>query len=331
MKIAIVKLSALGDIVHAMVVLQYIKKYNPAIKIDWIVEERYKELLESNPHISKVHVINLKKVKQKKSFILLIKELRNVCKLGPYELVIDMQGLIKSAIISRLIPSKKTLGFDMYSSREHIASIFYSQKFKIGYEKNVIERNFELIKFAIKFPFHREEIINKNSFLFPSQKLLNLNLPVEKKTILLIPGASHPSKRYPISSFIEFTTLIDANFLIIWGNQKEKKMAHEIKTKGTSVSLCEKLTIDSLKLLISKVHLVVGPDTGPTHMAWALNTPSITIFGPTPSYRNTYITRINKIIESDSIVDPSKINKDDDSIKNIKASDIAKISEKLLT
>ena len=108
-------------------------------------------------------------------------------------------------------------------------------------------------------------------------------------------------------------------------------MADEIKAKGSRVIVCEKLSIDALKLLISQVDLVIGPDTGPTHMAWALNIPSITIFGPTPGYRNTYITRVNKIIESDSIVDPNKIDKRDGSIKNIKVMDIVKISKKLLS
>ena len=63
MKIAIVKLSALGDIIHAMVVLQFIKKYNPEILIDWVVEENYKQLLEYHPEVNKVHTVNLKKAK----------------------------------------------------------------------------------------------------------------------------------------------------------------------------------------------------------------------------------------------------------------------------
>ena len=77
------------------------------------------------------------------------------------------------------------------------------------------------------------------------------------------------------------------------------------------------------------MNLVIGSDTGPTHMAWALNVPSITLFGPTPGYRNTYITSINKIIESDSEVDPNKIDKNDYSIKNIIVDDIVKIAKYL--
>ena len=68
MKIAIVKLSALGDIIHAMFILQFIKKYNNKILIDWIVEESYKELLELNPNINNVHVVKFKKAKKKGRF-----------------------------------------------------------------------------------------------------------------------------------------------------------------------------------------------------------------------------------------------------------------------
>ena len=139
MRIAIVKLSALGDIVHAMVVLQFIKKHNPKIEVDWVVEKSFKELLKLNPHINRVHEIDIKQAKKKKSFMLLLDNLRKVRMLGPYDLVIDMQGLIKSAIVSRLIPSRITCGFDKSSLRESLASIFYNQYFKYDYDKNVID------------------------------------------------------------------------------------------------------------------------------------------------------------------------------------------------
>ena len=128
MKIAIVKLSALGDIVHAMVVLQFIKKYNQEIEIDWVVEENYKELLDSNPNVSAVHVINIKQVKQKKSIYLFLSELKKMRKLGPYDLVIDMQGLFKSALISFLIPSPITLGFNRFSIRTLQTNTFWDNK-----------------------------------------------------------------------------------------------------------------------------------------------------------------------------------------------------------
>ena len=185
MKIAIVKLSALGDIVHAMIVLQYIKKYNPKIEIDWIVEERYKQLLVFNPDISKVHVINIKKAKQIKSIYLLLSELKKMRKLGPYDLVIDLQGLVKSALIARLIPSPITLGFNWLSIRESIASFFYNKTFKYDYAGNVIERNTALISFALGLSISSQEIKSKFSFLYSSQHFRNTNLSATKKNRII--------------------------------------------------------------------------------------------------------------------------------------------------
>ena len=330
MKIAIIKLSALGDIVHAMVVLQFIKSNNQSIEIDWVVEERYVELLESHPDINQVHKVNIKEFINKKSPFFLYEELKRLRKLGPYDLVIDMQGLIKSAVISRLIPSKLTIGFDKFSAREGIASIFYNKTFKFSYDKNVIERNFELVKFALNLTFKFEGLNNKLPFLFSNHKYVIPNLSNIKKNILLIPGASFSSKQYPVKGFVELIGLLNANYFVLWGNDEEKLLADKIKHLAPQVKICEKLSVDSLISLISQVDLVIGPDTGPTHIAWAVNAPSITIFGPTPSYRNSYITNINKVIESNSIVNPYKINKKDFSIKDITVNDIGRIAQLLL-
>ena len=330
MKIAIVKLSALGDIVHAMVVLQFIKKYNQAIEIDWVVEKGNEGLLESHPDINKVIVLNTKDIKKKKSLYLLYMELKKLQKYGPYDLVIDMQSLLKSAIISRLIPSRVTLGFEKSSAREGLASIFYSKVFKFSYDNNVIERNFEIIKFALDFPFKLEDLSNKLPFLHSDQKQLNTHLSSVKKNILLIPGASFSSKRYPVESFAGLTNLLEANYLVIWGNQEEKLLADKLKLLSPKINVCEKLSIKDLIFLISKVDLIIGSDTGPTHMAWALDKPSITIFGSTPGYRNTYVTKINRTIESKSEVNPYKINKNDNSIKEINIREVFLVAQDLL-
>ena len=330
MKIAIVKLSALGDIVHSMIVLQFIKKQYPKSEIDWFVEKRFKGILENNPHIDQVKQINLKSAKESNSFFLFWKELRKIRKLGKYDLVVDMQGLIKSALVARMIPSDTTFGFDKDSSRESLAAIFYDQKYKIDYSKNVIERNLNLAGYALKFSFDKEDVLSKEVFLYPSQQFSFDHISNSKKNILLIPGASYPAKSYSTEKFVELTKKINANFLTIWGNEKERIIANEIKQLSSIVEVLEELSLDGLISLISQVDLVIGPDRGTTHMAWALNIPSITLFGPTPGYRNTYVTSVNKIIESNSEVDPNKIDKSDYSINNIKVNDISKLAQKLL-
>ena len=330
MKIAIVKLSALGDIIHAMVVLQFIKNHNQNIKIDWVVEESYSGLLDFHPNINKVHKINIRKYTKKVSIFLIISELKKLRKLDSYDLVIDMQGLLKSAIVSKCLPSKLILGFDKSSAREMLASVFYNKTFKFDYDKNVIERNFELIKYALGLPFKTEIISHKLSFLHSNQKLPVSGISNIKKNIILIPGASYFSKRYPVEKFAELVNSMDANYLIIGGNDDEKLLAGRIKKLAPSDNICKKLSLEGLVSLVAKVDLVIGPDTGPTHMGWAMNVPSITLFGPTPGYRNTFVTKYNKKIESESTVNPRKINKNDYSIKDISVNRLIEVAKSLL-
>tara|TARA_B100000795_G_scaffold234012_1_gene193007 strand:- start:815 stop:1816 length:1002 start_codon:yes stop_codon:yes gene_type:complete len=329
MRIAIVKLSALGDIIHAMIVLQYIKKYNPSIKIDWIVEKSYKNLLEFNPDINKVYTVNIKNAKKNKSIYSFLKELRKVSKLEQYDLVIDMQGLIKSALVARLVPSKLTAGFDKASARESLASIFYNKKINFPYEKNIILKNIALIE-SVLIKTKTENVQSKVPFLYSSKKYFFDCISSINDNILIVLGASYNAKVYPIEKLQEVIKKIDANFIIIWGSKTEKYLAELLKESAPESSITSKLSLDALASLISQMDLVIGPDTGPTHMAWALNIPSITLFGPTPGYRNTLITSINKIIESDSYVNPNKINKKDYSIKTIKTSDIVNMANYLI-
>ena len=145
MKIAIVKLSSLGDIVHSMVALQFIKRSYPNSKIDWIVEEKYKGLLANNPHLNNIYTVSLQEAKKRKSIFLLFKELRKIRKLKGYDFVIDAQGLLKSAIVSKMISTKQNVGFDKNSIREPLASIFYNNKISVAYDENSIDRNIKVI------------------------------------------------------------------------------------------------------------------------------------------------------------------------------------------
>jgi len=330
MKIAIVKLSALGDIVHAMVVLQFIKKHLPDAKVDWVVEEGFKGILTHNPDIHQIHTVNLKKAKQQRSFKLLFKELRKLRALNKYDLVIDTQGLIKSAVVARVIPSAQTFGFDKASLRESFAAKFYSATCNIDYAENIIQRNAAVVASALNITISPDNILNKQPFLYFNSQISSTLISKTKSNIALIPGASFKSKIYPAEQYAQIVKELDANVIILWGNESERLMAEEIQQIAPQVRIANRLTLDELKALISQMHLVIGGDTGPTHMAWALNIPSITLFGSTPGYRNTCRTNINKIIESDSTVDPYKINKDDFSIESIKVYDIVKISKELL-
>jgi len=332
MRIAIVKLSALGDIIHAMVVLQFIKQNFPNSTVDWVVEQGFKDILANNPDINEIHTVNIKQAKQQKSFKLLINEIKKLRKLPRYDIVIDAQGLIKSAIMSRAIPSDKTFGFDKNSLRESFAARFYTDTCNINYDKNIIKRNTTVISNALNIKISHDDILSKQSFLFSNGQISSDLFSDSRANIALIPGASFDSKIYPVDQYAQIANELkyQANFIILWGNEAERIMAGQIQENAPEVQIANKLTLDELKSFIVQLDLVVGGDTGPTHMAWALNIPSITLFGSTPGYRNTYVTDINKILESKSKVDPFKIDKSDQSIKTIKVSSIIEKIKELL-
>jgi len=328
MKICIVKLSAMGDIIHSMVVLQFIKKQLPKTQINWIVEESFKGILENHPHIDNILPINLKSIKNNKLAILeQIKQINNYAK-NNYDLVIDAQGLLKSSIVSmilgRRIVGSKIVGFDKDSIRESIASWFYDEKVYIPYEKNVIERNCKLVSQALHIAIEKKDILEKEAFLFGKQTL-EVNYD-----IVFVIGASKENKIYPKERFLELAQRLEKEILVVWGNDEEYLVAKWLDENNKKVHIAPKGSLNDLIGIISNTKLVIGADTGPTHIAWALNIPSITIFGNTPEYRNTYITDINKVIKSDSYVNPLKLNKNDFSIKEIKAKDIHNIAKELL-
>jgi len=320
MKICIVKLSALGDIIHSMVVLQFIKQKYPNSTIDWVVEGVFEDILKNNPHVDNIITVNLKSIKKDKFKI--FHELRNIRKLhkNNYDIVIDAQGLLKSAIVSRLISAKTIFGFSKDSIREGIASLFYTKTASIAYDKNVIDRNVTLINKSLDMDVSKDDILGKKPFLYSSFSNSNAT------DILYVLGASRENKIYPKEKFAELATrLKEYKIEAVWANDYEKDAADYIASKCENVDVCPKMSLDELKDKIVNSSLVIGGDTGPTHMAWGLNVPSITIFGNTPEYRNTYITDINKVVKSDSKVNPLKLDKNDFSIRDIDPIEISSL------
>ena len=329
MKICIVKLSAMGDIIHAMVALQYIKKQYPTSKIDWIVEENFKDIINNNPHITNVLPINLKSIKKNKSNIFKeIKLLRTYSK-NQYDIIIDAQGLLKSAIVSRIlgkkVPNSKIAGFNKDSIREKIASWFYDEKVSIGYDENTIDRNMTVLTSPLNITFSSDDIISKEPFLVSSKKQQH----IEGQYNIFVIGSTWESRNYPKEKFIQIANELKITTYIVWGSDDEYQKAKWMEKQSTYLKILPKDSLDILKNVISYAKLVIGNDTGPTHMAWGLNVPSITIFGPTPINR-VYITPINKVIKSSSKVDHFKLDKNDFSINDIKVLDIVTIAKGLM-
>lgn len=317
MRIAIVKLSALGDIIHAMVALQFIKQHAPDIQIDWIVEERFAGILQNNPDISQIFTVNLKALKKNKLAIFQeIKKIRHYAK-NHYDLVIDAQGLIKSAVTARLL-GKRVAGFDEGSIREKTASWFYDVKVTCAYHENTIDRNALVLSAPLGFNITKNDILGKKPFLFASSPNPRLDeyFPNNRNTIVFAIGSTWESRNYPPEKFVNIAQDLQENCLVVWGNGHEKIKADWMSKQCDNIKAMPKLDLNDLKAVVARADLLIGNDTGPTHIAWALNKPSITIFGPTPISR-VYQTDINKVIKSHSPVNPYKLNKEDYSIRSI--------------
>jgi len=329
-KVAIVKLSAMGDIIHAMVALQYIKQAKPDLQIDWIVEQGFAQVLENNPHIDNILTVNLKSIKKDKMALFSeIKKIKAYAK-NNYDLVIDAQGLLKSAITTKLL-SKNRAGFSKDSIREGVASYFYTKKVDIAYDANTIDRNAKVMSEPLNVSISPQMIIDKEAFLFYKDENAQIEeyLSNDKKNIIFVIGSTWESRNYPKEKFVEIANALEENVLIAWGGEEEQKKAQWIESNSKYAKVLPKIDLNTLKAVIAKSDLLIGNDTGPTHMAWGLNIPSITIFGPTPINR-VYQTPINKVIKSNSEVNHYKLNKEDYSIYDIDSNEIIGMAKELL-
>jgi len=326
MRIAIVRLSAIGDIIQSAVVLQFIKREFPQARIDWFVDENYVDLLNNVKPIDNVIGLKTKDIFGIRLISKLVKLYKFLDSFGEYDLLIDLQGLIKSSVVARFISSKHRFGFDRNSCRESFASYFYSKTFAISYDKNVVERYCDLVSKSLNIKISRKDISNKDSIFLTTRFKESVN---SKNFIVFILGASFESKIYPIEKYSHIANEIDAQFVAVWNSEEEQRMALKLSQMSKNIISFETKNFDELKEVIFQSNLVIGGDTGPTHLAWAMNKASITIFGPTPMYRNYFHTKTNLGISSSSKVDSYKIDKNDYSISDINPRKLIKLINKI--
>ncbi|GAA7273305.1 lipopolysaccharide heptosyltransferase I [Helicobacter pylori] len=319
MKIAIVRLSALGDIIVSAVFLAAIKECLPNAQIEWFVDERFSAILEHSPYIDKLHPIALKSALTTFNPLNIFKLFKSL-RAYEYDIIIDMQGLIKSALITQMLKAPKKVGFDYASAREGLSAFFYSQKVSIAYNEPILKRNFTLLSHALNLP--KKEIsegLSSRAKVFscqPSLKIDALNLNQNKPKILFVLETSKVNKTYPTERFKELALALE-NFQIclLWHADEDKATTlYRALKDQRDVLLLPKLTLNEVKALLFKMDLIIGGDTGITHLAWALQKPSITLYGNTPMERFKLESPINVSLTGNS---NANYHKKDFSIQNI--------------
>ncbi|GAA7685085.1 lipopolysaccharide heptosyltransferase I [Helicobacter pylori] len=319
MKIAIVRLSALGDIIVSAVFLAVIKERFTDAQIEWFVDERFSAILEHSPYIDKLYPIALKSTLTTFNPLKIFKLFKSL-RAYEYDIIIDMQGLVKSALITQMLKAPKKVGFDYASAREGLSAFFYSQKVSIAYNEPILKRNFTLLSHALNLP--KKEIsegLSSRAKVFsyqPSLKIDALNLNQNKPKILFVLETSKINKTYPTERFKELALMLE-NFQIclLWHADEDKAAALYGALKDQrDVLLLPKLTLNEVKALLFKMDLIIGGDTGITHLAWALQKPSITLYGNTPMERFKLESPINVSLTGNS---NANYHKRDFSIQNI--------------
>ena len=279
MRIAIVKLSALGDIVHAMIVLQFIKKFNMEISIDWIVEKRYKGLLDCNQDIDNIHSVDLRMALKKKSIFMFVKELRKLRKLGSYDLVIDMQNNLKSAFISYLC-KHDVVGMDSTSVREYPAHLAYSKKINVDKKLHAIERQKKLLGEALGYDYKRKSIDYGASF----KNFIEPNIKLPNNYIVLVQNASWVTKQWSIGNWqhlIQYLENKSINMLLPSGNLEELERAKKICSVSEKAQAIDLMSLDKIAYIVKNADFCICSDTGLAHLSALTGTPSITLYGPT--------------------------------------------------
>lgn len=317
--ILIIKPSAIGDIVHALPILANLKTSFPDSKITWLVREDFTSLIADHKNIDELIIFKRKLLGKwwhsKKSFNELL-SLKRTLKDSKFDLVIDLQGLFRTALFAWLTGCKKRVG--LKDARES-ATLFYTDSIAkpktsdhiIDYYNHIIASLGADISSDIKFDISvNSDAENELEELLKEKGIEN------NKLIIFIPGAAHKFKCWPVEYFVKLAQRLSENSdysIITVGSASEKDICQKITTLASVpvISLAGQTNIPQLVALLSKASMVVSNDTGPGHIAVALNTPSVIIFGPTNPQRLAPYNKPDSLVLAKPYNDPDIIKSRD--------------------
>lgn len=278
MKILIVKTTSMGDVVHALPAISDIKKHDPQAEIHWLVEASFSGIPLSCPLVDKV--ISCRVRQWRKNIFSQgtwqeISALKKQLVLEQYDKVIDLQGLIKSAVLARLTKAP-ICGYDKHSIKEPLASNFYTHRFSVSTSLPAITRCRNLTALSLGYPIPKDE----PQFVFKSYEK-----EMERK-VLFFANTSRDSKLWPEAKWIELgRKLTDQGIEILlpWGSNVEQERVCRIAEQiGSEATVPPRKSIQEMIALIGKSYAVVGLDTGMTHLSSAMGIPTVGIFRDYP-------------------------------------------------
>jgi lipopolysaccharide heptosyltransferase I len=302
----IVRLGALGDIVHAIPVAAAIRRAQPAAQIDWLVSARHREILDLVPIVDRRVAINDRSgASDGLPLIAAIRELRGT----RYDVAIDLQGLIKSAMLARLTGAPRVIGFAGRYAREGLARLFYTDRHDPGRGGMFDPRETRHVV-AINLGVLQQIGIAPGAVEFPiapvdSAAARRATDQTGGRYALLNPGAAWPNKRWPPERLGALAGALRERHglmsVVLWGPGEEALAQAAVGASGGAAVATDRTTIADIVALARGAAVMVSGDTGPTHIATAVGTPLVGIYGPTRPARNGPLAPQDVTVSRDAI------------------------------
>ncbi len=278
MKILIVKMSSLGDVIHALPAVSDLAQHRPDAEIHWVVEESFSAIPEMHPAVSRVIPIAIRRWRRHLFDVETWREVRRfyrALRQEQYDLVVDSQGLIKSALIAGLSRGP-VAGFDASSSRERLASYGYGVAYPVGPDLHAVDR--QRILFSAALGTVSDGPADYGLRVMPDEKIR------ARPTVMLLHGTTWESKHWPESCWIRLAgRLSEAGFRIAVpaGSPEEQARAGRIVDATAEGMVLSGLGLRALASYLTASVAAVTVDSGLGHLAAAVRTPLVSIFGPT--------------------------------------------------
>jgi heptosyltransferase-1 len=270
----VLRLSALGDVIHTIPAVVALREALPEGRFGWVVESAYRELVEL---VTGVRAIPVSMKRWGRSLFASRFEMATARQsIGGFETSIDFQGLVKSAAIGALSGARRRYGFDRHAIRERLALLFTNEHVPIDRARHVVDWNLELAgRVAGRTLSHPR--LDYSRFVAEGPKGF-------EGSVVLLPGAGKALKQWPTGSFRELAGRLARRAVVVWG-PGEEPLARAI-VAGGAAEMAPQTNLRELAHILSVASVVVGSDTGPLHLAAALGTKVVGLYGPTSELRN---------------------------------------------
>jgi len=291
-RILLVKTSSMGDVIHNFPIIADIRKHHPHATFDWVVEEGFAEIARLHPHVRDVIPVAIRRWRkhllQGKTWAE-IADFRKRLTSKRYDHVLDTQGLIKSAVISRMA-NGPSYGQDRQSAREPLAACLYEHRYYSARNQHAVARNRELAALALGYPV---PTTLPDYGLAGSSPLVNdPQLALPEHYIVGLHATSRDSKLWAVEHWITLGRGLNEQgyaLLLPWASESEHARAASIAQNTTGAIVLPKLRLTQLAGIIAGARAAVGVDTGLAHLAVALKCPTVAIYTDTdPSLTGIY-------------------------------------------